>query len=59
MGTESPEDKFQPFLRVSSSWGYMMTCWGSLPLLCCQPYRMGEGWGFHLSPRALTHLALY
>lgn len=30
---------------------------GLLTHLCWQPYRMHEGWGFHLSPGALTHLA--
>lgn len=38
--TESPEDKFQPFLRVSGSWGETMTS-AQAPL--CRPCRSGAG----------------
>ena len=43
METKSPEDKFQPFLRVSGSWGDVMI-WFWAPL-CCWPCRMGAGRG--------------
>ena len=42
MPSTTPEDKFQPFLRGSSTWGEMMTSAG--PLSAASPAgRVGEG----------------